>query len=291
MSLLLIPAWRRSRRSHTTSWQAARKLTTASWTSWWERPVARVCSAPSGRSTVPRPTRPYSRPFFVKSTGRSPSRRAGGQPHTKTAPIRSLPAAGDTRGRRQTLPDPSDAFGRCQAAGPDRLGELLVVLLVLVCVSLREVGDRFVERVALAQVGGHGDRVPGPRVGPRQRPSAYAGVKREPERSHQLGVRRALHIAELTPIEMAAHIQPLGPAEVDVAGGLHHPLSLHHPLTVLPVPALAHVRLKNRCCRLLDLQEQRVLRVAPLEQDDERPGADAADTDHLAGRIHDLEAL
>src|ERR1035438_10696809 len=60
-------------------------------------PVARACSAPSGKSTVPRPTRPYSRPFFVKSTRRSPSPRAGGQPHTKTTPIRSLPAVGDTR--------------------------------------------------------------------------------------------------------------------------------------------------------------------------------------------------
>jgi hypothetical protein len=36
-------------------------------------------------------------PFFVKSTGRSPSRRADGQPPTKTAPIRSRPVAGDTR--------------------------------------------------------------------------------------------------------------------------------------------------------------------------------------------------
>jgi hypothetical protein len=40
---------------------------------------ARVCSVPSGRSTVPRPTRPYSRPFSVRSTGRNPSRRAGGR--------------------------------------------------------------------------------------------------------------------------------------------------------------------------------------------------------------------
>jgi hypothetical protein len=29
--------------------------------------------------------------------------------------------------------------------------------------------------------------------------------------------------------------------------------------------------------------------VASLEQDDERPGADAADPDDLAGRVHDLE--
>jgi len=29
----------------------------------------------------------------------------------------------------------------------------------------------------------------------------------------------------------------------------------------------------------------------PLEQDDERLGADAANTDDLAGHVHDLEAL
>jgi hypothetical protein len=72
---------------------------------------------------------------------------------------------------------------------------------------------------------------------------------------------------------------------------LHHPLPLHHPLAVLPVPAFAQVGLENRCCGLLDLQEQRVLRVASLEQDDECPGADAADADDLAGQVHDLEAL
>jgi hypothetical protein len=33
------------------------------------------------------------------------------------------------------------------------------------------------------------------------------------------------------------------------------------------------------------------LRVAPLEQDDECPGTDAADADHLAGHVHHLEAL
>ena len=80
-------------------------------------------------------------------------------------------------------------------------------------------------------------------------------------------------------------------AEVDVAGSLHHPLPLHHPLAVLPVPAFAHVGLKHRCRRLLDLQEERVMLVASLEQNDERPGPDAADADDLARRVHDLEAL
>ena len=49
--------------------------------------------------------------------------------------------------------------------------------------------------------------------------------------------------------------------------------------------------LQHRCRRFLDLQEQRVLLVAALEQDDERPRADAADADDLAGDVDELEPL
>src|SRR6188472_3725589 len=68
----------------------------------------------------------------------------------------------------------SDALDRFQLSGTDRVHELLVVLLVLIGVPLGEVGDRFVERVAVAQVRGDGDRVTRPGVGPRQRPPAGA---------------------------------------------------------------------------------------------------------------------
>ena len=54
---------------------------------------------------------------------------------------------------------------------------------------------------------------------------------------------------------------------------------------------LREVILEHRRGRFLDLQEQRVLLVAALEQDDERPGADAADAHDLAGHVDDLEAL
>ena len=83
----------------------------------------------------------------------------------------------------------------------------------------------------------------------------------------------------------------LGPAQEDVAGGLHHPLALHDPLARLSVPALRQVILEHRSGRLLDLQEQWVLLVATLEQHDEGSGADAADAHDLAGHVDDLEAL
>jgi hypothetical protein len=51
------------------------------------------------------------------------------------------------------------------------------------------------------------------------------------------------------------------------------------------------VVLQHRPGRLLDLQEQRVLLVAALEQGDEGSGADAAHPDHLAGHVDQLEPL
>jgi hypothetical protein len=51
------------------------------------------------------------------------------------------------------------------------------------------------------------------------------------------------------------------------------------------------VVLQHRGGRLLDLQEQRVLLIAALQQDDVGARADAADTDHLAGQVDELEPL
>ena len=53
----------------------------------------------------------------------------------------------------------SDALNGLEASGADRLGESLVVALVLVGVALREVGDRAIELVALAEVRGQRHRV------------------------------------------------------------------------------------------------------------------------------------
>ena len=49
--------------------------------------------------------------------------------------------------------------------------------------------------------------------------------------------------------------------------------------------------LEDRSGRLLDLQEQRIVLVAPLEQNDEGARADAPDPDDLAGHVDDLEPL
>ena len=59
----------------------------------------------------------------------------------------------------------SDPFDRLDAPGLDGVEEGRVVELVLVGVPVGELHDGPIEDVALAQVGGDGDRVAGPRVG------------------------------------------------------------------------------------------------------------------------------
>src|SRR5215218_9925861 len=185
----------------------------------------------------------------------------------------------------------SGAFDRLQPAGSDRVGERLVVALVLVGVALGKGADRPVERVALAQVFGDRDRIPRARVGPGQGATADAGVEAEGDRRHRLDLGRGLHVPQLAPVEVAGRVGALGPAQVDVAGGLHHPLPLDDALAVLAVAALSQVVLQDRGGRLLDLEEQWVVLVAALEQGDERPGADAAHPDHLAGQVDEPEPL
>ncbi len=50
-------------------------------------------------------------------------------------------------------------------------------------------------------------------------------------------------------------------------------------------------RLEHRRLGLLELQKQRILVVAAEHQDDPGAGADAADTDDLARRVHVAKAL
>src|SRR5262249_39524695 len=81
------------------------------------------------------------------------------------------------------------------------------------------------------------------------------------------------------------------PAKEDVAEGLHQALALDYPLAVVRVPAPAQVGLEHRGLRLLDLEEQRVVRVPPDEQDDPAPRPDTSDADHLPGDVEPAELL
>jgi hypothetical protein len=66
---------------------------------------------------------------------------------------------------------------------------------------------------------------------------------------------------------------------------------VHDALAGLGEAAVGQVVLQHRGGGFLDLQEQRVIGVASLEQHDERPGPDAAHAHDFAGHVRDLEVL
>src|SRR4051812_19707333 len=99
----------------------------------------------------------------------------------------------------------------------------------------------------------------------RHCPSADHSVRAEARGTHELDLRRALRIPELTDVEVLGFavdgFDPL-PAEHDVGGCLHHPLARNDSFSVLLETTLAQEGLEHRGLRLLELQEQWVAVVA-----------------------------
>src|SRR4029450_3833756 len=75
------------------------------------------------------------------------------------------------------------------------------------------------------------------------------------------------------------------PAEEYVACRLNVLLPSHDALPVIGVRALPSVGLQHRGVRLLDLQEERILVMVPLEEHDVTASANAAHADDLAGHV------
>src|SRR4051794_15946917 len=163
-------------------------------------------------------------------------------------------------------------------SGTDGVDECLVVLLVLVGVTLGEGHERAVEGVATAQVRGDGDTVARPRVGTGQRGAAQLAEGPHAGRHHRLGFGDALPVPQLPYVEVtSATVDPLDPlpAEEDVTGGLHEPLTGDHALALRSVGAGAGEGRQHRLVGLLRLHEQRIL-VVPAEQEhDPAAGAHA----------------
>ena len=85
--------------------------------------------------------------------------------------------------------------------------------------------------------------------------------------------------------------RPGAPAEEDVTGGLHEALALDDPAAVVVVLAGPDERLEHGRIGLLELEEEHVVVVAPLEQDEVTTGADTADADDLEGDVDEPVAL
>ena len=168
------------------------------------------------------------------------------------------------------------------------------VQLVLVGVPLREGRHGPVEPVTRAEVARDGHWVTGSRVCACQRPATQVRIAAHPCGLHRLDVGRPLAVPQLPDVVVPGDaVQPVGPdpAQQDVARRLHQALTLDDPLSVAGVLVLAQERLQHGGLGLLDLQEQRVVDTVADHQDDPRAGPNAADTHHLPGGLHEVEAL
>lgn len=116
------------------------------------------------------------------------------------------------------------------------------------------------EGVALADVAGDLCRAAaGLGVGVGQGTSADSCISGEGTFVIVLEVRRDLHVAQLAHVEVAA-AGAGGPAEEEVAGGLHQALALDHPLAFVAGAQLGFdVVGEHRAVGFLELQEERLL--------------------------------
>ena len=149
-----------------------------------------------------------------------------------------------------------------------------MVTFVLVGVGFGEGGDRVVEVGGAAEVG---DPVAGAGMCPGEGPSAHAGVGSHAGRDHLLDRGGQFPVLQLADVEVAAY--PIrgghvGPAEEDVAFGLHQVLPCDDPLAPVAVLAAPAMCGKHGHLGLLGLQEQRFGPVSALHQGDPRAGAD-----------------
>src|SRR6185312_2231617 len=122
-----------------------------------------------------------------------------------------------------------------------------------------ERGDRTVEGISLAQVGGDGDPVAPAGVRASERRAADARVQGSAGYEHAVDVGAALPIVKLPNVVVAGFaVEPFDadPTQEDVGRGLHQPLAGHHSLSVVWVGALPQEAFQYGGLRLLDLQEQ-----------------------------------
>jgi hypothetical protein len=90
-------------------------------------------------------------------------------------------------------------------------------------------------------------------VGSRQGPAAQSGVPSQSAGPEGLDFGGEPHVTELTTVVIV--LASAGPAEKDVACGLHDTLARHHPEALMRIAALATRRLQHRPARFLDLSD------------------------------------
>src|SRR5262249_12680149 len=105
-----------------------------------------------------------------------------------------------------------------------------------------EVDYCLVKDIAFAEVTGDQSGFAGAGVGAGQGPAATFGKKDHFRRLERLDGELDFRVAELANVEFPPET-PFRPAEKNVAGRLHEPVPLHHPLAVVGINALACIGL------------------------------------------------
>src|SRR5918994_4364744 len=155
----------------------------------------------------------------------------------------------------------------------------------LVGISLPEVGHSVIETFTLAEVGSDLHAVTGAGVRPGQCPAADPGVQGQLTGRKALYLHRAFHVAQL-PHVIVATDSATKPAEEDVARCLHQPLAGNDAMSLVPVNALGKMRFQHRDLSFLDLEEQRIVLVATLEQHDVVSGTNASHPNDFPGHVY-----
>src|SRR5271169_47851 len=190
--------------------------------------------------------------------------------------------------------DVSDAGRRLGSAVFHGSLERGVVTIVLVGVLLSEVSGRQVELAGATKVGGQGDAVAGAGVCPGQGPPAQSGVGRQVRGGHLLDRHGEFPVLQLPHVIVAVcsiGVARAGPAEKDVAFGLHQVLPGDNALALVAVLAAPAVVSQGGGLGFLDLQEQGLGPVSGAHECYPAAGPDASHPDHLAGHLDQREVL
>jgi hypothetical protein len=81
-----------------------------------------------------------------------------------------------------------------------------------------------------------------------QRPSAKLGILHHGGWTEYLDQQFDLHVPELPNVEVPSS-RPDAPAQEEVAGRLHKPVTVHDPLAMVTESALPCIKLQNRFAR------------------------------------------
>src|SRR5919112_736879 len=114
-------------------------------------------------------------------------------------------------------------------------------------------------------------------MSPGQHAGAEGCVARETVRVELLDGNRGFHVPQLADIEITS--PELRPPKERVTGGLHDALAGDHPLPIVRKRTLLEMWLEHGGWRLLELEEERIVRAGGLQEENIGAKPDTANPD------------